>query len=288
MIETQYAGCKVNLFLKITGVRNDGYHLLDSLFLPLNSPYDTLEFEKKPENHGITISCNLDDINLTDNTLTRAYLAFTKVCPLHMGVHIHLNKSIPHGAGLGGGSSDAACVLKWCNGNAKHPLSHAELQKIALCVGADVPFFLQNSPARVQGIGEIIDPIENLFKNKSILLVCPNIHISTPAAYAAFDKAQKNIFCTQDLTKYPHKDKHSFSCSVNAIRELGNDFEAVIFSKYTELAQIKDSLYKAGAEIAVMSGSGSTMVGVFASEARAAKAAQSIEHQGYRVFISTL
>ncbi len=288
MPEVRIAGCKINLFLKIVGVRSDGYHLLDSLFWPLNKPHDTLTFEPKPRAHGLSISCNINDIDLKNNTLTRAYAAFSKATSINMGAHIDLMKSIPHGAGLGGGSSDAACLLQWCNEHTDNPLSDEQLKDIALSIGADVPFFLQNAAARVQGIGEVIVPVENFLKNKSVLLVCPNIYISTPAAYAAWDVAQKNIFSTQDLTKFAHKDKDSFSCVSNAVHEFKNDFESVIFAQHPELATIKDALIQDQAELAIMSGSGSTMVGVFTNESMASKAATSMEHKGYRVFISTL
>ncbi len=287
MVETCTAGCKINLLLKIVGVREDGYHLIDSLFWPVTNPYDTLEFTVKPKDYGFKLSCNIHDIDLNNNTLTKAYHAFIKASPLEMGLHVNLIKNIPHGAGLGGASSNAACLLKWLNKNAKSPLTTQQLSEIALKVGADVPFFLKNLAARVQGIGEVIEPIENFLKNKSVLLVCPPIHISTPKAFAAWDEAQKNIFCNEDLTKSSHKDKHTFSYAANAF-EFGNDFENVIFTNHPKLAKIKKALSHAGAEVAVMSGSGSTIVGVFANNAKATEAAKSMEHEGYRLFVSAL
>ncbi len=286
MSNVYHAGCKVNLSLKIVGLRADGYHELDSLFWPLQEPYDILEFEPRLNQDYLSISCDIVDINCQDNTLTKAFTKFIQAGGKCMGAHVHLKKNIPHGAGLGGGSSDAACVLNWCNSNATIPLKAEKLAHVALQVGADVPFFLKNIPARVQGIGEKIDPIKNFLKDKYVLVVCPPIHICTKWAYKAWDAQQKNIFSSQDLTKHAHKDKHSFSYAAKNVYELGNDFEEIVFSKYPKLAQIKYNLINAHAEIAVMSGSGSSMVAVFATKAQAEQAAKL--HKNYRVYITTL
>ncbi len=285
-MDIRQAGCKVNLSLKIVGVRADGYHLLDSLFWPLRDPFDILEFHPRPNQEYLSMSCNIADIDCQNNTLTKAYAAFINAGGKCMGVHVHLQKNIPHGAGLGGGSSDAACVLTWCNDNAKNTLSPHKLAHAALQVGADVPFFLKNIPARVQGIGECIESVENLFKDKYILVISPPIHIDTKWAYRAWDEQQKNIFSSQDLTKRAHKDKHSFSYASKDVYEFVNDFEDVVFEQYPELAQIKHTLLSAKAEIAIMSGSGSSMVGIFKSKTHAKKAAKMYEN--YRVFITTL
>ncbi len=286
MMYVHQAGCKVNLSLKIVGIRADGYHLIDSLFWPLSKPFDALQFEPRPNQNYLSMSCNVADINCQNNTLTKAYAAFADAGGQCTGVHVHLQKNIPHGAGLGGGSSNAACVLTWCNNNTKNPLSLDELAKAALKVGADVPFFLKNIPARVQGIGEHIKPIENFLKDKWVLVISPDIHIDTKWAYEAWDAQQKNIFSTQDLTKRAHKDKHTISYASKGMDEFENDFEDVVFSQYPKLAQIKHSLLNAEAEIAVMSGTGCSIVGVFPDKEKAEQAAKM--YKNYRVFITTL
>ncbi len=288
MLETYKAGCKVNLDLKIIGIREDGYHLIHSLFWPLNNPCDTLTFEAKPAQNHLSMSCNIKDIDCNANTLTKAYAAFKQYGGICMGVHVHLEKNIPHGAGLGGGSSDAACVLKWCNKHASKPLSAINLQRVALQVGADVPFFLQNSPAQVEGIGEVLKEQENFLKNKGILLICPHIHISTPWAFKTWDKEQKKFFLHQDLTNFSHKDKHIFSYAANCMHDFGNDFEEVIFKHYPSLSKIKQNLQNAGAELAIMSGSGSSILGIFSNYTKACQVAQTMQHEEHRLFITTL
>ncbi len=289
------AGCKINLGLSITGVREDGYHTLDSLFWPLQHPHDILVFTLNDTNQ-ICVTCTENGIDLKNNTLTKAYTAFHQQGGKAPGVHVELIKNIPHGAGLGGGSSDAACTLQWLNTHATTPLSPEKLHLAALTVGADVPFFLYNKPAQIQGIGEIITPASQnsiqLFQNKHAVLVCPKVNISTPWAYAAFDQEKNTLFTNQCLTKKEHKDKHELACvtRLNAclLQGLINDFEPVIFAKHTILQELKESMYAHGAFVACMSGSGSTIFGLFHEEKIAKAAAKSLTNTGNKVFTATL
>ena len=147
------AGCKVNLGLRITRVRPDGYHELDSLFLPLDEPADQLELTVLPDAApGITVSCDAAILDPADNTLTKAYGAYCRASALPPpALRIRLHKGIPSGAGLGGGSSDAAALLRWLNAGSPAPLAPEALARVALRVGADVPFFLRGGPCRVRG-----------------------------------------------------------------------------------------------------------------------------------------
>ena len=144
-------GCKVNLTLRITGVRPNGWHELDTVFLPLDEPSDTLRLALRPGG-GLALHCAEPGIDPENNTLTKAYRLFAEASGFRPGVEAVLEKGIPHGAGLGGGSADAAALLGWLNARAPEPLSLPELVGLAARIGADVPFFLYNVPCRASGI----------------------------------------------------------------------------------------------------------------------------------------
>ncbi len=303
-LETKSAGCKINLGLKITGTLENGYHTIDSIFWPLHTPSDSLSFYASSSSTGFSMSCNVQDIDITDNTLTKAHTAFLEaggeLSEEIRGLHVHLQKGIPHGAGLGGGSSDAACLLLWLNANAHKALSSQQLQRAALRVGADVPFFLENIPANVQGIGEIITPLEQkiqaAYSGTPILLLCPDVMISTPFAYAAWDRCQEEKLFEKNakkkLTKLCASDKYKLACgnkqSMCLHGDLHNDFEAVIFETWPILAELKQSLLAEGAKEVIMSGSGSSMFGLMPSMEEAKRVAACFEGSQVKVFITTL
>ncbi len=293
------AGCKINLSLSITGVREDGYHLLDSIFWPLQSPYDKLSFTAKA-GQGFSVSCSQKGIPLENNTLTKAYAAFLRqggvLVPELGQVHVHLHKGIPHGAGLGGGSSDAATVLTWCNAHALQPLSTQSLHEAALSVGADVPFFLQNVPARVQGIGEILEPLAKPWPKGYVILLCPNVYISTPWAYKKFDEEKITTFSKKLLTKssfayrtlFTGAGQESTTPEWSESLAKGNDFESVVFTAHPQLAKLKQVLLDNGAVLATLSGSGSSLVGIVKTKEAAQNLADQIKSAQCRVFITTL
>ncbi len=269
------AGCKINLALNIVGRREDGYHLLDSIFWPLTYPYDTLTFNVLAHDAScapFSVNCNIADIDTHDNTLTKAYAAFTqangRLKQEYKNVHVYLEKNIPHGAGLGGGSSDAAAVLLWCNEHAINPLTSEELQEVALTVGADVPFFLLNRPARVQGIGEILNPLPLTKVEGYVILLCPNLYISTPWAFKKFSEKKINFSQKKLLTKVSIDYRTFFTCAgkenINSLQ--GNDLEEVIFEVHPQLARLKQGLIDRGAVMAAMSGSGSSLIGLVKSK----------------------
>lgn len=269
---TLTCGCKVNLGLRITGVREDGYHLLDSLFWPLPEPHDTLEVATRPGS-GITVRLDAD-FDPADNTLTKAHAAFAAAVPDAPGVDLRLTKRIPMGAGLGGGSADAACLLRWLNTQVAQPLDDNALAAVALKVGADCPFFLRDRPCRVQGIGEIITPYTGPAPAEELLLVCPDVGVSTVWAYRRHDELLRGQGHGQGqgLTKAAVAASNHNSFPADAL--LVNDLEPAVFGRYPQLAAIKAQLLELGARAACMSGSGASILGLFAKGgAQAAQAA---------------
>lgn len=292
------SGCKINLGLTITGRRADGYHELDSLFVPLPLPADTLALTPLDDD-ACRVRCTRADIDPERNTLTKAYAAFRAHggIPRH-GLHVLLTKRVPSGAGLGGGSANAAVLLRWLNARAATPLTREALLAAALNVGADVPFFLYNTPCRVQGIGEKITPCSPDLGGLRLVLVCPDISISTPWAYARYDtlranrEKQKNILTiTEDKDYRSHlivgDKKHN---AVVPVPPLFNSLEEAVFTAFPQLEMIKRQLEAAGAH-AAMSGSGSSVFGLFGQECPedALKACvTALRRQWTRVFVLSL
>lgn len=278
-----HVGCKINLSLRITGVRADGYHELDSLFYPLPEPHDTLHIRESAV-PGLTLECPGVNIDPRRNTVTKAYTAYTSATGFSPALHVVLEKGIPQGAGLGGGSADAGALLRLLNAWAPAPLQEAALVDVAASVGADVPFFLRNTPCRIRGIGEHMVPWEPALSGLHLLLVCPDVHISTPWAYAAWDRrrAQKNI--PQGLTTSDVGAKGWDSCRM----WLANAFEAAVFPEHPALRVLKETLLRNGAAAAVMSGSGASLAAFFRDAETAKTESHSLQKQGLRVFVQAL
>lgn len=277
--ETVRAGGKINLFLCIRGVMPNGYHELKTLFLPIAEPVDTLVFSPASRESGIRVFCEKEGIDLENNTLTKAYGLYAEATGYAPAVDIRLTKGIPHGAGLGGGSSDGAQVLLWMQRNCPSPLSEETLQRLACRVGADVPFFLRKRACIGEGIGERLFEVESGLEGWSCVLVSPCIHVNTAWAYAAWDKEKTSFF----LTEARKADKNNRS-SYQSFYGM-NDFEPVVFAKYPILAELKKQLRLWGADIAGMSGSGSMLFGLFRNAGAAAQAAESMRlKKGMEVF----
>ena len=277
---TLRANCKVNLSLRITGVLPNGYHTLDSLFLPLPEPYDLLHIAPgaKP---GLTLVCSDPALDPHDNTLTRAYRLYAELSSFSPPLALTLEKGIPIGAGLGGGSSDAAALLRYLNDRAPRALDAKTLNAAAVRVGADVPFFLQNCPCRVRGIGDFVEPCLPGLTGFRLVLVCPEAHVSTSWAYAAWDALPALL--PNDLTKQDSEAKElnfRFHCL--------NDLEKAVFPAYPELARIKRELFRQGAAAAVMSGSGASQLGLFRDQHAAKNAAVFFQAKGIRTYCHTL
>lgn len=248
------SNAKINLGLYITGKRNDGYHNIETLFLPV-SLYDELTIERSPD---IVIGCSISDIPVDErNTIFKAIKLLHKKLDINYGCEIFLNKRIPHGAGLGGGSSNAAFVLKALSALWGLDLKQEELMEIGLEIGSDVPFFIINRPSIGRGRGEILRPIF-ININFRILLIYPELIINTGSVYKQLkidltkDKKSvtffTNLYCIEDLI---------------ALENLENHLEPIVFREYPHLKDIKDDLYNAGAVFSSMSGSGSTIFGLF-------------------------
>ena len=245
---------KINLGLNITGVRPDGYHDIETVFYPVNL-CDALEFV--PGLEGVDKdSLTLTGIELPgnpgDNLVLRAVEILRKKYPVPF-LRIHLHKRIPAGAGLGGGSSDAACMLRSLNKTFKLMLSSHELQAYAASLGSDSPFFINCQPSFASGRGEILNPVTIFLNGFYLVLVNPGIMIGTREAYANCVPAQPEKSLNKTI-RYP----------VSKWKELVfNDFEKTIFIMHPEIKTIKEVLYGSGAVYSSMSGSGSTVYGIF-------------------------
>lgn len=289
------AGCKINLGLRILGQREDGYHLIDSVFYPLQDPHDTLYLARSREK-GIRVLTNCRGVDPQKNTLTKAWKIFAETTGLAPDLVIRLDKNIPWGAGLGGGSADAAAVLEHLAILAREegkPVDSATLASMAAGVGADVPFFLRNRPMRVQGIGEILCEVDLSLAGFYLVLVMPCFSVQTPWAYKAFDESrahkgtnrakvghsgqfgEKEQSSLQALTAMTKVRKENLP--IESPVELANDLEPVVFRRYPALGDIKRTLLAHGACAASMSGSGSSVYALYDNRARAKAAAESME-----------
>ncbi|MBT5859432.1 MAG: 4-(cytidine 5'-diphospho)-2-C-methyl-D-erythritol kinase [Flavobacteriales bacterium] len=244
-----YPNAKINLGLNVLRKREDGYHDISSVFYPVKECVDILEIIKSEEfeftNSGIEIP---DGENLCEKAWKLLHTDFG------IGnVTIHLHKQIAIGAGLGGGSADASFTLKSLNELFDLNLNNKELEKYALRLGADCPFFIDNTPKLVEGIGEKMTSIDLDLSEYNIRLINPGIHVSTKEAYS--DLVPKtpvlSVEKTIELQIIEWKGK------------LKNDFEESIFAKHLKLESIKDELYKQGSIYSSMSGSGSIVFGIF-------------------------
>ena len=290
------SGCKVNLTLFITGRRSDGMHELESLFWPIQEPYDTLILKPGEAGSGIRVRCSHPDVDEKQNTLIMAWQAFKKVRHEAADLQITLHKGVPSGAGLGGGSADAASLLLWLNSRMRIPLSSAELAEVALHIGADVPFFLINAPCMARGVGEQLTPLPYLadqLHGWKLLVLCPDVQVSTPWAYAAWDAAQ-HAASSNDLTKSQPVDSNFIPSTDSAVASglpfcPQNAFEPVVFHRFPELAELKARLLASGAAAAVMSGSGASLCGLFAPDQTEAclKASATFQAEGLAAYINT-
>lgn len=249
-----FPNAKINLGLNIVSKREDGYHNIESVFYPI-PVCDILEIiptENQEKNFSLEVIDLPDDGKI--NLVEKAYNAISKKHQIPP-IEVVLKKNIPFAAGLGGGSSDAAYTLKTLADMFVKDIDEQELHEMAKSIGADVPFFIKNKPIYAEGIGTDFTDIEISLKNYHIVLIKPDIAVSTQEAYSGVKPSAPNY----DL-------KESIKLPVNEWKDVvKNDFEDSLFPKYPRLKEIKDSLYKIGAEYASMSGSGSSIFGLFKS-----------------------
>jgi 4-diphosphocytidyl-2-C-methyl-D-erythritol kinase len=250
------APAKINLSLKILGPRSDGFHEIETLIAPI-SLYDELQIERRTSKQGIEFRCNDPSVPQGDDNLAvRAARAFFKKMKIKSGVLIELKKKIPHGAGLGGGSSDAASTLMALNELFEAKLTREALAKMAEDIGSDVPFFIFQSAAICQGRGELVSPVK-LRKPLFILLLKPQFGVPTAWAYRRWRGARE-------------VPGVSYTAQEFAGQTFVNDLERSVFEKFVCLAQLKVWLLEqpeVGA--ALMSGSGSTLFAVMRERADA-------------------
>jgi 4-diphosphocytidyl-2-C-methyl-D-erythritol kinase len=249
-----FPNCKINLGLNILRKRNDGYHDLETVFYPVPL-CDVLEIIEQPKNKSLQLFTNTGleiDGPLEKNLCVKAYNLLQADFNLPP-VSIHLHKIIPFGAGLGGGSSDAAHTITLLNTIFKLNLSAEKMCEYAAKIGSDCSFFIKGKPALAAGRGEILTDINLNLKGLQIILVKPNIHVSTAEAYMGVKPQFPELKLSESIAKPIEDWKHIIQ----------NDFENHIFIKHPYFQEIKNELYKQGALYSAMSGSGSTIFGLF-------------------------
>lgn len=251
-----FPNCKINLGLQILGKREDGYHNIETVFYPLQLK-DALEIIPSTAIEFTATGLPVDG-NTADNLCVKAYHLLKKDFPQLPFIKIHLHKVIPMGAGLGGGSADAAFMLKLINDKFKLSLSTSKLLNYALELGSDCPFFIINKPCIATSRGEKMEEINIDLSAYKIILINPGIHINTGWAFSQlsqwYEPLGKSI---KEIIQQPIESWKN---------ELLNDFEKSVFAAHPQIKEIKEILYRQGALYAAMSGSGSTVFGIFESD----------------------
>lgn len=270
-----FSPAKINLFLEVLGKRPDGYHELRSLLCPLGL-YDTVRI--RIGGAGIRVRCSKKGIPEDHTNLAwRAADAFCRALARRGiappgGVEIELQKQIPAGGGLGGGSGNAAAVLDGLNRLTGGPLGFSDLTETARALGADVPFFLLGKPALAEGIGDRLTPVEGLTPHP-VLIVDPGFAVSTVSVYADLNLA---------LTKCAKRHKNfAFGERVGHVAGLlCNDLETVVLTRHPVIGSIKTTLMENGALGSLMAGSGACVFGLYAGVAEARRAFEQISRSG--------
>lgn len=251
-----FPNAKINLGLRITSKREDGFHNLDTVFYPIPL-YDILEIIPQQNNIPATacFSSSGDPIpgDSAQNLCMKAYSLLKKDFPHLPSIDIHLFKNIPMGAGMGGGSSDGASTISALNQLFALDIQVELQKKYALDLGSDCPFFIENIPVHATGRGELMKPIACNLSKHSIVLMSPGIHINTKEAFSQIIPSPNALSCAAIVAQPIQKWKDL----------LVNDFEKSVFAVHPQLAQSKAELYALGAQYASMTGSGSTIYGIF-------------------------
>ena len=246
--------CKINLGLQVVRKRPDGYHDLQTVFypIPLRDNLELRELRNSDAPYALQLAGQAIEGNPDDNLIIKVYRQLKEEFDLP-ALDIYLYKHIPLGAGLGGGSSDAAFMMKGLNEVFELGLSDDEMERRLAGLGADCAFFVQNVPAYATGIGDELTPIPLSLKGMYIVLVKPDVFVSTREAYAGVTPKEPE----HDLLKALRRPVTEWRDRVV------NDFEPAVFAAHPELAAVKQTLYDMGADYAAMSGSGSTLFGLF-------------------------
>ena len=253
--------CKINIGLRVVRKREDGYHDLETIFYPVYGLHDELEVEIADEfaflQDGIEVDCLP-----TDNLIYKVYQRMQEHFPQIGNVRIRFKKNIPFGAGLGGGSSDAAHMAIALNEIFQLGLTQKQLAEEVRPLGADCPFFIYNTPCYAEGIGDKLTPISLDLSGMRLVMIKPDCGVSTKEAYAGIKPKGSS-----ELFKVVQNGSELFKVATN-------DFEDTVFVAHTEIAEIKQRLLDAGAVYAAMSGSGSTVFGLFEHDAEGSTDAQ--------------
>ncbi|MDR1490036.1 MAG: 4-(cytidine 5'-diphospho)-2-C-methyl-D-erythritol kinase [Desulfovibrio sp.] len=278
-------GCKINLFLRVGRRLESGYHELRSLMLPLAEPHDRIVVMplRKSLTSGLAVrffaldeAAEIKGIDPENNTLSKTYRWFERRTGFAPPLSLEVYKGIPHGAGLGGGSSDAALFLSFlCDLARRFDRLHddADFLRDSVEIGADVPFFLFRAPALVSGMGEVLTACSNPCSGLSLLLVCPGIGISTAWAFRELDMKRG-----ERVTALPD------SRDPVALMRFGNDFEDLVFERHPETEAVRNLLLAYGAGTARLTGTGSALFGLFYDADAAQKGAEELARRGYSVY----
>ena len=250
-----YPNAKINLGLNIVEKRPDGYHNLETIFYPINlqDALEVTKLENEESEYKLKVSGVPIEGEPENNLVIKAYRLLKKDFPEMGPIQNHRFKHIPTGAGLGGGSADAAFMIKLLNEKFNLNLSIEKMEEYAAILGADCAFFIQNKPVFASGIGNIFENINLSLKGYYIVLVKPDIFVSTKDAFAHITPMRPS----QSLKEIICMPVETWRATMK------NDFEESVFKKYPEIAAIKDKLYDMGAIYASMSGSGSSVFGIF-------------------------
>jgi 4-diphosphocytidyl-2-C-methyl-D-erythritol kinase len=261
-----FPNCKINLGLRILRKRNDGYHDLETVFYPLPH-YDIIELIHGSDDLVFSGSGLRVEGEPANNLCYQAIQLLKQDFPELPAMRMHLHKNIPMGAGLGGGSADGAFTLQLINQKFRLGLTREQLLNYALQLGSDCPFFIINKPCVAYGRGEQLEEIAVDLSDYGILLVHPGVHVNTAEAFSGITPAVP-VKSVKEIIQQP----------INTWKkELVNDFETTVFSKYPEIKSIKETLYSKGAVYASMSGSGSTVYGIFKDQSALASASSSFK-----------
>lgn len=276
---TYIAPAKINLGLEIVRKRPDGYHDINTVFYRLLEPRDRITVREAPI---FRLTCS--DASLPSdarNLMVKAAHAYAEAAGCELPpIEVHLEKQIPTGAGLGGGSSDAAVMLEIMQDHFGNKLSSDELIEVGGKVGADVPFFLSGNLAAVaRGIGEELTPIPLEIDSTILVVKDPRIFVSTKEAYDGIAIGNSPIHDYSALFE-TELSRQEMSA------EMRNDFEPTVFAKYPRLKELKNTLYDRGAGFALMSGSGSSLYGLFVDSEEAREASLAFESEGLLTFVT--
>jgi 4-diphosphocytidyl-2-C-methyl-D-erythritol kinase len=250
-----FPNAKINLGLHIVGKRPDGFHNLHTVFYPIQIKdiLEVIPVQNEQQQIQFSQSGIPVDGNEANNLCVKAYQLIKKLKPAVPAIQMHLHKNIPMGAGLGGGSADGAFALKQLNQQFDLNIPQSELLEMALQLGSDCPFFIYNQPCLATGRGEILTPISLDLSAYSIFIVNPGIHVNTGWAFSQITYKSPAISLSEAINLPIAEWK----------KNIENDFETAVFKTYPAIEQIKNKLYEAGAIYASMSGSGSTVFGIF-------------------------